>query len=122
MSKKIFLSYNMADQGRLVSVIEKLRISSIFAGEDIEIIDPLQEVESTDDLRTKLTQIIKASDAVVLIWSSVSVGTDWSWCMYEAGLADAMDKPVIIAVVDPDAPEIDVRLSRFQVLRMSEKS
>jgi len=120
MSKKIFLSYEMADKGRLVSVIEKLRNCSIFAGEEIEIIDPLQEVDSTDVLRAKLTQIIKGSDAVVLIWSSAI--TEWSWRMYEAGLADAMNKPIIIAVVDSDAPEIAVSLSRFQVLRMSEKS
>jgi hypothetical protein len=55
----------------------------------------------------------------VLLWTKGAAESPW--VLYEAGMADASGKKMLIAV-EPDAPELIFPFQRYQVVELEPKS
>jgi hypothetical protein len=115
--KQIFISYAMQDSAKLSSVIEKLQQESQ-AKQQIRIIDSAQELPMGEDLRQYIRRRIQESDEVAVVWTKASAGS--SFVNYEAAMADALDKPVVVVVADQNAPELPENLQEFSSLQLAE--
>ena len=96
MSKKIFLSYAMEDRHHLEGlkeILEKHRITT--EGEHVGFIDPMSEpsIPGTN-IRAMIKKQIKSSNEVVVIATDDSLSSQW--VNYEIGMADALNKPIVI--------------------------
>lgn len=94
MAEKIFVSYVHEDRGFLDKLVEALRKHGIIEDEPVSIIDPLKEVKVGDNIRETLRNQIQSASKVVIIHTDKSESSQW--VNYEAGMADALNKPIII--------------------------
>ena len=96
MSKKFFISHTM--EGRqfvegLQEILEENGITTV--GEKVSFIDTLSEpIDSNKSIREIIKKQIQSSNEVVVVASDESLSSQW--VNYEIGMADALDKPIII--------------------------
>jgi nucleoside 2-deoxyribosyltransferase len=91
MPEKIFLSYANEDRDLLRDVIAKLRKQMI--AKDVIFLDP-HDSSPGDDIRRMIKEQITSANKVVIIASDHS--TSSAWVNYEAGMAAALDKPIVV--------------------------
>lgn len=120
MTKKIFLSYAMPDKEKVPLLVEKLQRHQSQAEEQIVIVDPVSELSGGEDFRQQIRQNIQDSDEVAVVWTTASAAS--GLVNYEAGMADALGKPIIIVVSDENAPELPGNLQGAQVFRLTESN
>lgn len=100
MSMKVFLSYAFQDHALVESI--KTRINDFLPphGEDeVHIIDAqIMDVAAGENIRQSIRAAIEEANTVLII-SSVN-GDASAWVNYEAGLADAMGKNLVIVGVE----------------------
>lgn len=94
MAQKIFVSYAHEDRGLLDELEETLRKHGVIGDEPVSIIDPLNEVKLGDNIREAIRNQIESASKVVIIYTDKSGSSDW--VNYEVGMADALNKPIII--------------------------
>jgi nucleoside 2-deoxyribosyltransferase len=94
MTEKIFVSYAHEDRELAKNVEHQLREYGILTTEDVDIVDPLDELKGGENIRDAVRSQMKAADMVVIIASKNSVNS--KWVNYEAGMASALEKPVVI--------------------------
>ena len=94
MTEKVFLSYNHADRGLARRVEKQLKELLNSNSRDFVIIDERQTISAGADIRKSLkTAMDSVSTAVFL----ASKGSEKSqWMNYDAGLADALGKRMVI--------------------------
>ena len=95
MAEKIFVSYSHEDRKYLDGLKEVLQEHGIVEGDEVSIIDPFSGVFSAGkDIRESIKKEIQSASKVVIIYTS---NTDASqWVNYEVGMANALDKPIIV--------------------------
>lgn len=94
MTEKIFVSYAFQDRGVLKSLEQELRKHGIVGAEDVMLIDPQSEFQAGDNIREAIKDQIRSASKVVIIASENSENSQW--VNYEAGMASALEKPIII--------------------------
>lgn len=94
MTERIFLSYAQEDRALAIDIKQKLREHGIISEEAVDIVDPYTTLTTGDDFRQKIRMQMNGADRVVIIASDSSIQSDW--VNYEAGMAFALDKPVVI--------------------------
>ncbi|MBI4380324.1 MAG: toll/interleukin-1 receptor domain-containing protein [candidate division NC10 bacterium] len=119
MTKKIFLSYSMQDAGKIELVVKKLRRHQSSVGKELAIVDPSTQISPGDDVRRTIRSSIEESDAVVVVWTPASASS--SWVNYEAGMAEALGKQIIVVRSGRRAPTLPVNLQSAQVLELRDK-
>ena len=110
MSHKIFLSYAYQDRefaesvkSKIDELLPQLKMS---AG---DVFDVQEDVDTDDDIRQSIKAAIEAAQTVIVI---SSVNADASpWVNYEAGLADALGKNLV--VIGQQGGEDTALLHRF---------
>ena len=89
MSKpSVFISYSRRDASLAHSVADALERLGFNA------LDPGRQLQPGDDWRKAVRSAIKRSDAVILLASPHNVASSWS--LYEAGMAEALGKKVMV--------------------------
>ena len=95
MAEKIFVSYSHEDRKYLEGLKEVLQEHGIVEGDEISIIDPFSGVFSVgEDIRESIKREIQSASKVVIIHTSNTNSSQW--VNYEVGMADALDKPIIV--------------------------
>ena len=95
MAEKIFVSYSHEDRKYLEGLKEVLQEHGIVEGDEVSIIDPFSGVISVgEDIREAIKREIQSSSKVVIIHTSNTSSSQW--VNYEVGMADALDKPIIV--------------------------
>jgi len=94
VTEKIFVSYAHEDRGFLDKLEEALRKHGVIGDEPVSIIDPLKEVKVGENIREALRKQIQSASKVVIIHTDKSESSQW--VHYEAGMADALNIPMII--------------------------
>jgi hypothetical protein len=94
MTERIFVSYAHEDRGLATSIEQKLREHGVITAESIDIVDPSETLQAGDNVRDVIRSRMNGSDMVVIIASGASARS--AWVNYEAGMALALDKPVVI--------------------------
>ena len=112
--KRIFISYSQKDHYKISEVIEKLQ-KEIPEFKDAEVWDPISKLSVGTDFRKEIKKQILSSDLYVLLWTEDSATSPW--VLYEAGIADAVGKQIII-ITGPDSPDLFGSLSEYHAIRL----
>ncbi|MFH1236420.1 MAG: toll/interleukin-1 receptor domain-containing protein [Parcubacteria group bacterium] len=97
MTEKIFVSYDYDDRGvrRVLEKLEQiLRKHGVIGDEPVSIIELQKEVKAGDNIREAIRSQIQSASKVIVIQSDKSESSQW--VNYEAGMADALNKPIIV--------------------------
>lgn len=94
MTEKIFVSYAYEDRESLDNLEEELRDHGIIGDKPVSFIDPLKEVKVGENIREAIRKQVQSADKVIIIHTDKSESSQW--VNYEAGMADALNKPIII--------------------------
>ncbi len=107
MKKNIFLSYSKQDEGKLAAIVQKLRQQGLYEDNQLPAIQ--HEVTAGEDFRKEIKRSISEADTVVIIWTPASANS--SWVNYEAGMADALGKRIIVVRPDQNSPTLPANLN-----------
>ena len=120
MIKNMFLSYAKQDEGRLAAIENQLRQLELRSGNEVselqygtEVQHGNEEPASSVDIREQIKRSISKADTVVIVWTPSSAYS--SWVNYEAGMADALGKQIIVVRLDPNAPALPAILDSADV-------
>ena len=103
MGKKVFLSYAYEDRG-IAKQVSRLLKEHGHDTDDISFIDPRVDTKTGDDIREAIKQQMCSASNVVIIVTPNSAHSQW--VNYEAGMASALDKPIIL-IRSKDAKDVD---------------
>ena len=93
MTEKIFVSYAHEDRDLVKAVLGALRKHHIVTAEDVVILDP-HHFEPGENIRRMIKDQISSARKVVIIATDHSAKSEW--VNYEAGMAAALDKPIVV--------------------------
>ena len=103
MTKKVFLSYAYQDRG-IAKQVSRLLKEHGHDTDDISFIDPQVDTKTGDNIREAIKQQMCSASNVVIIVTPNSAKSQW--VNYEAGMASALDKPIIL-IKSKDAKDVD---------------
>ena len=103
MSKKVFLSYAYQDRD-IAKQVSRLLQESGHDTDDTSFIDLRIDTKIGDDIREAIKQQMCSASNVVIIVTLNSAKSQW--VNYEAGMASAFDKPIIL-IKSKDAEDVD---------------
>ena len=103
MGKKVFLSYAYEDRG-IVEQVSRFLKEHGHDTDDMSFIDPQVDTGIGDDIREAIKQQMCSASNVVIIVTPNSAKSQW--VNYEAGMASALDKPIIL-IRSKDAKDVD---------------
>lgn len=95
MTNKIFISYAAEDKVHLKEVEQLLLEQRIITGDNYSIVNPLKDsISSGKNIRKSLKKQIQSASTFVVLATDNS--TSSQRVNYEAGMADALDKPIVV--------------------------
>src|SRR5712691_850878 len=109
----VFISYAMHDKSRIKKVIGELKSRGIVEESD-QITHASDVFVPGSSMRGQVRKAIEAASKVVVVWSGAGAESDW--VNYEAGMAEALGKPVFVAVPKGEASRIPRELEHIQIL------
>lgn len=100
MKETVFLSYAPEDHDFAETIKPKLG-KFLNTSEGLNVVDGLSDIKHGQDVRKVLRTQIDAASTVVIVASSAADASHW--VNYEAGLADALGKNVVVINREADA-------------------
>ena len=94
MKQKVFLSYAHEDMAFVKAITDKLPEILQIDPNNLEVIDSQTNVNVGEDLRSKIKRDMEGAGSVVIFSSPHSEKSQW--VSYEAGMAEALGKNVLI--------------------------
>ncbi len=94
MSEKIFLSYSHTDRDFARRVEKRLKDLLKSKDQEFSVIDERRTISAGEDIRQSLKSAMDSATTVVFLASPDSAKSPWM--NYEAGLADALGKRVVV--------------------------
>lgn len=119
MSEKIFLSYAHQDRNIAERIEGHLREHGIIETSDVEFFDPQKDIQAGDNIRETLKNAMTASTTVVIITSPNSAQSQW--VNYEAGMASALGKRIVVVGVGSSGSEFVQALENVQMIEIKEE-
>lgn len=117
MTNKVFISYAWNDRHLVEAMLEKLkqaRIPGLELASELE--DLILVAQTGDDLRTMIRDRVESANQVVVLWTEQAAASQF--VQYELGIADALDKPIIVVQADQSAPEFPAFLAKTNVVKL----
>jgi hypothetical protein len=111
----VFISYAQDDKSRIRKVIGELRSRGIVKEGD-EITYAPEIFVPGSSIRGQVRKAIEASSKVVLVWSGAGAESDW--VNYEAGMAEALGKPIVVVIPKGGMPRIPSNLDGIEILEL----
>lgn len=115
---RLFISYSYNDYYKLPEVLKKIQ-DKLPELKEAEVWDPTENLSAGDNFREEIKKQIKSADLYILFWSEGAA--DSPWVLYEAGMADASGKPIVVAV-EPGSPELFDTFKKYQVIELEKES
>jgi nucleoside 2-deoxyribosyltransferase len=116
INKQVFLSYAFTDRDLAQTTIQKLQKQGVLRNESLENIDSAQTISFDGDIREGIKERIQKSDIVILVWSKDAARSPW--VQYEVGMAQALERPILIARADKSAPDLPAELNENQIIEL----
>jgi hypothetical protein len=113
--QKIFMSFADEDAPRLDQMKAELRKRGIVQEGD-EFVGPVECAGPGSSVRGALRDAIGASSMVVVLWGRAASAS--ATVNYETGMADALDKPIVLVVPEGDASRPRVGTSDMRVVEL----
>lgn len=117
VSRRVFISYNAADQELVGPVMSWLHTSDLSPA---EIADPVTSVSPAQDIRSVIQDSIATCDAMVVIWSSRAAES--KWVQYELGMAQALGKRIVVLLAGGSPSDLPRELADTQQVQLNAKS
>ena len=117
MSRKVFISYSAKDRELVDSVMKWLRASNLSPA---EVDDPVNWGATAEDVRTVIRKRIARSDTLLLVWSKRA--SESAWVQYEIGMAQALEKPIVVLLAGGSPLELPEDLAETQHVELDTKS
>ena len=113
---KIFISYSHNDApGRIDTLMAELRRTGVLT--DVEsFTDVSPHSASGALLKDEIRSAIASASKVVILWTDA--GSRSQWVNYEAGIADALGKPIVVAIPEGSPVDVPDSLSNAQIVRI----
>lgn len=116
MNKKVFISYAWNDRKLVNKAIKQLKSKGLLGGDFLESINNPMELSAGADIRAALKEQILTCDKVLLIWSGRAASSPW--VQYEVGMAEALEKPILIVWADKFAPRLPAEIEGNQIISL----
>ncbi len=111
MTNHIFLSYSQQDEGKIPSILKNLREREIYSGNELSVMTLTPK--EFEDARQGIKRTISQADTVVIVWTPAGARSDW--VNYEAGMADALGKRIIVVRPDENSPALPANFDSTNV-------
>jgi len=111
MTNHIFLSYSQQDEGKIAAIIKNLSQRESYNGNELSLIT--HELKESEDARQVIKRSISQADTVVVVWTLA--GAHSNWVNYEAGMADALGKKIIVVRPDQNSPALPANLDSANI-------
>ena len=118
MSSKVFLGYSPQDRKHINKALAFLEKRGMVNRGSEEISDTIEHLAEGASFRDGIRATISSANKVVLLWTQAAAESQY--VNYEAGMADALGKPMIIVIPDKSAPEVPENLSDAKIVRLGE--
>jgi len=115
--ESVFLSYTRRDRLHVDKIIRTLKAQGLL-NEQASIVAPPDSSIPGTSVRNALRSAIESASKVVLVWSDDSANSQY--VNYEAGMAEALGKPIILAVLGRKSLPLPTDLRTAQVVKISE--
>lgn len=114
---KVFLSFSECDRAFAAATIEKLESLNLIRGEDEVLTDKDVSTEGAS-WRDALRTTIDAASTVVLLWSKAA--SQSASVNYEAGMADALGKRMIVVLPEGETTPIPSDLQNVHIVELKD--
>lgn len=115
---KIFISHSYNEHHQIDVALEKIKVA-LPEFKEAEVWDPSTNLTAGSNFREEIKQAILSADVYLLLWSKGAANSPW--VLYEAGMADASGKHIIIAV-EPNSPPLIDAFTRYQIVNLKNES
>ncbi len=111
MTNHIFLSYSQQDESKIPAIIKNLSQQELYGGNELSVMT--HEPKEFEDSRQEIKRSISQADTVVVVWTPDGARSDW--VNYEAGMADALGKRIIVVRPDENSPALPANFDSANV-------
>ncbi len=115
----VFLSYSVLDKALVPETIEKLEALGLIRGEDETFVDE-SAIADAASWRDALKSSIDAASTVVVLWSKAA--SQSANVNYEAGMADALGKRIIVVLPEDEEVPIPSELENVEIVKLKDVS
>lgn len=119
MQEKLFVSYARQDRKYLAKALGGLEREGVLNEPPVLIHDPVNDTGIPGaGLRGVLRDAIGSASTFVLLWTKDA--SESHYVNYEAGMADALGKPIIVVFPEGEgiAPELPASLRNARIVRL----
>jgi hypothetical protein len=113
MINRVFLSYSQQDEGKIPAIIKKLSQHELYNGNELSVMTHELKGYKDFDIRQEIKRSISQADVVVIVWTLA--GAHSNWVNYEVGMADALNKRIVIVRPDKNSPAVPANLNTESV-------
>jgi hypothetical protein len=110
MDNRVFFAYSSHNQSLVEPVIAKFQGAA--AASVVEVVDAIEPLDADIlpevNFRSIIRDLVQSANRVVVFWSKEAATSQH--VQYELGMADALDKPLIIVQLDQTTPELPAHL------------
>lgn len=110
----VFISYAIGDKSRIKKVIRKLMSQGIV--DEGEKVTDISDIDPGSSVRLQVRSAIEAASKVVVVWSDTGSGSDW--VNYEAGMAEALGKPIFVVVPKGQGGRLPHNFADTQIIEL----
>ncbi len=115
--EKIFISYSYKDKPNVDKFIKELQDQGVVDPDTTWLGFQEEDFVAGSNLREMLRDKIEQANKVVLIWTDASSHSQY--VHYEAGIAEALGKPIITVVPEDSEAELPPNLSDVTIVKVS---
>jgi hypothetical protein len=112
----VFLSYASRDKKKIKKVIDKLSERGVLSPHEAWVDSSAIVVGSS--WREQIREAIENASKFVVVWSNEADTSDW--VNYETGMAEALDKPILVIVPKRGTSRIPGNLKETQIIEIDE--
>ncbi|TLU88155.1 MAG: toll/interleukin-1 receptor domain-containing protein [Chlorobium sp.] len=116
MKNKIFISYAYQDNNEINKLKSALTEKGIISDEADLMVDSQMPLVPGSSLRGAIRSAMESASTVVVYWTKNSASSDF--VNYEMGMADALDKKVVVVTPKGEKLDLPSNIADIQVLEL----
>jgi hypothetical protein len=113
----VFLSYAYDDKPRIRKLLDQLKAKGMLSPHE-EVFDSSESIVPGSIWRDQIRKAVENASQFIVVWSNAAHTSDW--VNYEIGMAEALDKPILVVVPKGEMSRIPANLDKIQVIEIEE--
>lgn len=116
MKNRIFISHARQDNQQLDKLMSALTEKGIISEDSVSFEDSQMPMVPGSSIRGAIRQAMESADTVVVYWTKNSASSDF--VNYEIGMADALDKNLVVVKPKNERTQLPFNLADIQVVEV----